>query len=161
MDYYMKYVMFVLPTAALCALAGYYFVDYEFPEAPRWLRWFARILIYAACIWRITGRPDCPPIAFLPLFVTIVLGPIAEEICFRYMLFRAVAEIVARRSERLAYPVALVVQALYFGLMHRDWLGAFMIGLLLGSLYYVTGDIRDCILAHSLWNLSCVLARFI
>lgn len=82
------------------------------------------------------------------IFSVVLLGPVAEELFFR----GAITKVLLRRY---APWVAVVVSGLLFGLVHINppqVVGAALIGILLGWLYWRTGSLIPCILLHVVNN---------
>lgn len=82
----------------------------------------------------------------------IVIAPISEEIALRGVVFT--------RIEAESSPItAVVVSSLLFGLMHLMAggiilvIGAFIIGALLGLIFYKTNSLLACFIAHAFANL--------
>lgn len=76
-----------------------------------------------------------------------ILAPVAEEMVFRGAILRQLLTLFSRRF----HWVAIVVSALIFGAIHLNMaqgIHAFVIGLLLGWLYYRTGSIVPGIVLH-------------
>ncbi len=87
-------------------------------------------------------------VSFLTVFYAVILGPVSEELMFRGCTFE-----YARRGTGAAG--AIVIQALLFAAMHMNKLQStytFVIGLALGYVYYITGNILFTILLHILYN---------
>ncbi|MBR1741103.1 MAG: CPBP family intramembrane metalloprotease [Lachnospiraceae bacterium] len=81
---------------------------------------------------------------------TLLLGPVAEELIFRGVLFDRLY---------LAFPfwVANLLQAFLFGVYHGNLIQgtyAFLFGLLLGMMHQTGGSIWNNILTHILFNLT-------
>ncbi|MBO4688435.1 MAG: CPBP family intramembrane metalloprotease [Clostridiales bacterium] len=85
---------------------------------------------------------------YMYVFALCILIPILEEIIFRGCVMEGMLE--------LGHPyVAIVLSALYFGLMHGQIIQicyAFLSGIVLGIIYYSTKNIVMTILAHSVFN---------
>lgn len=85
-------------------------------------------------------------------FITLILGPIGEEISHRGLLYGYL------RNTRLGVVWGLVVQALLFSMIHfriHDIianLDLFVIGIILGILYELTGSLYPSIICHGLIN---------
>ena len=82
-----------------------------------------------------------------------VVGPILEEAVFREALLGGML------LEKVRPWIAILISALVFGLVHGNpaqFPAAFIIGLLLGVIYYKTGNIVVPILMHMANNLICV-----
>ncbi|MFP4150365.1 MAG: CPBP family intramembrane glutamic endopeptidase, partial [Nitriliruptoraceae bacterium] len=93
----------------------------------------------------------------LPLLLVVVLAvvvaPLTEEVVFRGVLFRAMAD-------RLNLGVGLVVSSAIFSVIHIEvvasqpvaLLGLFTVGLLLALAYHLTGNLMVPILGHAVFN---------
>jgi uncharacterized protein len=83
--------------------------------------------------------------------LTCVIAPLTEEFVFRGFLFKVL-------WERTNVPVATVVTAVLFGLVHKpgaDWIGVLVLGLLgavLCLLFWRTVSLIPCIVLHSFHN---------
>ncbi len=90
----------------------------------------------------------------VPGVLSIVLGaPIVEEIIFRGLIFRTM-------RERLALPVALIGQALIFGVSHGNILQGIMtfgLGCLLAWVYLRTRSLYCTMIVHCGFNTTTVL----
>lgn len=92
--------------------------------------------------------PDTPLRAAIALASVTVLGPLAEELVFRGLIFR-----LARRAWG---PLAgAIISALIFGLAHGEpWFlfGLIGLGLLLAFVYELTGSLTACVVLHAVHN---------
>lgn len=94
----------------------------------------------------------------------VVLAPAAEEILFRGILLGALIHKTkfqpADRRRRLVQ-CANMITSLLFGALHMSaWpapIGIFVLSLVLGKTYIVTGRLWPCIIAHSVFNFTGVL----
>ena len=89
----------------------------------------------------------------LSLLAVGIIGPIFEEILFRGLIFGELRKITKVR-------VALLLQALLFGAFHMNVIQssyAFIIGILLGFVYYRSNSILAPMLVHITINSSTVL----
>lgn len=80
-----------------------------------------------------------------------VLAPLAEETVFRGAVLRRLLEVVGRRAHWLA----IIISALLFGLVHGNnaqFVHAFLLGLLLGWMFYRTGSILPGMVLHIVNN---------
>lgn len=87
--------------------------------------------------------------SILTSLYAIVLGPICEEILFRGITFSA-------GRQAFSGPVAIVIQAVLFGIYHRNMFQgcyAFVFGLGLGYVMYLYDDIAITILLHIAFNI--------
>ncbi len=94
----------------------------------------------------------------LSLLAVGVIGPVFEEILFRGLIFGELRKITKVRA-------ALVIQALLFGIFHLNAIQssyAFLIGLLLGFVYYRSNSIIAPMIVHIIINTSSViLSQFV
>lgn len=101
----------------------------------------------------------------LALAALAMVGPIAEEFCFRYGVEGALLDDRRRVDGRSTMPrwVAVVVSAAVFGLIHANpaqMVGAFLFGLYFGALFAFTGSLWPSLLCHVLNNgIAVVLMR--
>ena len=87
-----------------------------------------------------------------------IVGPIFEEILFRGLIFGELRKITPVK-------IALVIQALLFGAYHLNLVQgvyAFLLGLLIGYVYYRSNSIIAPILMHvSINSLSVIINEFV
>lgn len=93
----------------------------------------------------------------LALAALALVGPIAEEFCFRYGVEGALLDDRRRVDGRRTMPrwVAVVVSAAIFGLIHANpaqMVGAFLFGVYFGALFAFTGSLWPSLLCHVLNN---------
>ena len=92
------------------------------------------------------------PLALVVL-VAVVVAPLTEEVVFRGVLFRAMAD-------RINLGVGLVLSSVIFSAIHIEvvvsqpvaLLGLFSVGLLLALAYHLTGNLMVPILGHAVFN---------
>lgn len=80
----------------------------------------------------------------------VVVGPIAEELLFR----GAILGFLLKKRD-LSYKYAILISALLFGLIHMNpaqIVYAFVLGMVLGRIYYQSGSLLLCIILHVLLN---------
>jgi membrane protease YdiL (CAAX protease family) len=100
-----------------------------------------------------TGLDIESPMLQLPLLiVVVVVGPIAEEILFRGILFR-------RLLRRWPPLLAAFGSSLLFGAAHFDLVGSTFMGLALVALYVMTRSLWVPVAAHALNNLLAMLSQ--
>lgn len=81
-----------------------------------------------------------------------ILGPIAEELTFRGLIFR-------RMKDSMGTFMAVLLSSLLFGIYHGNviqFIYAFLMGLVLAIIYHRTGTLWTAVLAHiaaNLWSL--------
>ena len=101
----------------------------------------------------LTDRAGSDAEVVLLVLMVVVGAPIIEELFFRGLLMRAIQ---ARWNDSLA----LVASALFFAVVHLQWLeipGLFAFGLILGACAQWTGRLGMGILAHSAFNATAVV----
>ncbi|TVR23879.1 MAG: CPBP family intramembrane metalloprotease [Nitriliruptor sp.] len=92
------------------------------------------------------------PLALVAL-LAVVVAPLVEEVIFRGVLFRALAD-------RINLPVGLVLSSAVFALIHIEvvlsqpfaLVGLFTVGFLLALAYYLTGNLMVAVLGHAVFN---------
>jgi membrane protease YdiL (CAAX protease family) len=87
----------------------------------------------------------------LALIGIVILPPLVEEIVFRGVLLE-------RFAVKWRVGVAVIVSAVFFGILHADPVGAGMFGVVTGLLYLRTGSLWPGIIIHFLNNLVALLA---
>ncbi len=103
------------------------------------------------------GAPDGfqledPALQALLLIVVVLVGPIAEEILFRGILFR-------RLLRRWPPLLAALGSSLLFGAAHFDLVGSTLMGLALVALYVQTRSLWAPVAAHAINNLLAMLSQ--
>ena len=95
------------------------------------------------------------PFIALPIFIlTEIFGVAGEEIVCRYFSVNALRQKLGKSS-------VIVTSSLIWTLMHWDTNpGIFILGLLLGYLYYETESLSVCILLHFIYNLTILTMPF-
>jgi membrane protease YdiL (CAAX protease family) len=137
--------VFILCPLILC-LIGLLIVA---SEADNLLRYFC-----PAPEWINSFMTDITTSGFSSILLLGIVAPLSEEILFRGIILKG---LVSRYSPTKA----ILISAILFSLFHLNlyqFFGAFMIGLLLGYLYFRMKSVLPCILAHSITNLLAVLA---
>jgi membrane protease YdiL (CAAX protease family) len=89
----------------------------------------------------------------LVALLAVVVAPVTEEVVFRGVLFRALAD-------RLNLAVGVVLSSVIFALIHIEvvvsqplaLLGLFTVGVLLALAYHLTGNLMVPILGHAVFN---------
>jgi membrane protease YdiL (CAAX protease family) len=79
------------------------------------------------------------------LFLAVIVGPIVEELVFRGMLFRS------WEAEWGWFPAMLATSAV-FAAYHPVPFAAFIVSVILVTLYRRTGSLRACVLVHAVYN---------
>ena len=85
-----------------------------------------------------------------------IIAPVVEEIFFRGFIFGGL-------RTRYSFPIAAVISALLFGLLHLQWtaiLPITLLGLIFAFLYERSGSIWPGILMHFLTNACSLSAAF-
>lgn len=138
-----NYALFPL---LLLIVAGSALIGSEIDNMQRTLFWYPDIQ------WKLMGELQNQ--GFLSLFLLVIIGPFAEELVFRGIVLK---------SFMLQYSPAkaIVLSAIIFSCAHMDplqMLPAFGMGILLGWLYFATGNLWLCISLHSAQNLLSFIA---
>ena len=103
----------------------------------------------------ITGNPVGNVVAlmidqsniFIQLLIIVILGPIFEELVFRKFLI----DRTAGYGEKVAVILSATVFALYHGNIGQA-VYAFVVGLLFGTIYLRTGNIKNTMILHMMIN---------
>ena len=93
----------------------------------------------------LTGR-----VSFLLGLYTVFLGPIAEEFAFRGVSLSIL-------EKQFGFAIANILQALFFGFVHLNLIQgiyAFGVGLFVGYIVHLTGNIVTSILFHIAFNAA-------
>jgi len=75
----------------------------------------------------------------------LIIAPIVEEVLIRGLLLH-------RLAIKWNTTIAIILSSLFFGIMHFDFLGAFIFGIIMALLFLKSGKIIVPIIAHSLYN---------
>lgn len=100
---------------------------------------------------------DSMKTSILCLFAIVIVGPVCEELVFRSGIM------VQLMKKGMNPAVAILTSALVFGLVHvnpSQVFGAFLIGILFGWLFYVSGNILVSIVVHIANNALAVALMF-
>lgn len=107
---------------------------------------------------------DHPKMLVPQLFDTFISAPLMEEILYRGLLLNAILFIGLKLgvSKKYLFVVFLVLSALIFGSIHASsniltFIGFSLVGLNLGALYLISGNLIVPITVHFLNNLSASL----
>lgn len=95
--------------------------------------------------------------SFVMLLAVAVLGPILEEIIFRGI-------ILSRLSDVMKTEIAVVVQAVFFGIMHGNliWISyAVFMGIILGYIKVCTNSLEASTIAHMSYNIGSPIAAVV
>lgn len=94
-------------------------------------------------------------------FVVLVGAPIAEELFFRGLVLRTLADRFARRPPAVRAAVSITGSGLLFGLAHFEplqFLGLFVVGCVFAAIVWSTGRLGTSIIAHASFNLVALAA---
>jgi membrane protease YdiL (CAAX protease family) len=83
-------------------------------------------------------------------FYTVIVAPLMEELFFRKLLID--------RLRPLGQWVCILVSGVFFGLFHgniEQFSYAALLGILLGYIYFNTGNVWYCVAIHSILNFFC------
>jgi membrane protease YdiL (CAAX protease family) len=99
------------------------------------------------------NKPEGPFQIFLAFAMFVVVGPAVEEFTFRGLLF-------TRLSLKYSPRTALILSSLMFGLLHFDFVGAFIFGLVAASLYAHSRSLIAPFALHAVNNLIAFTGFF-
>lgn len=88
------------------------------------------------------------------LISTVLMAPLSEELVCRGLVLRLAMKVSSR------FWIVNMIQAFAFGVMHGNVIQgiyAFLLGLVLGYLYFRFGNIWLCMLLHAAMNFSSIL----
>ncbi|MDO4187749.1 MAG: CPBP family intramembrane metalloprotease [Lachnospiraceae bacterium] len=91
------------------------------------------------------------------LIYVCLLAPIIEELIFRGLILGIIKKFAP-------FIVANITQAIVFGIYHGNWVQgiyAFLLGILIGYVAYITGSIVYTIVLHMGVNISGILIDYI
>jgi uncharacterized protein len=87
----------------------------------------------------------------LLFFTLIIAAPLCEELIFRGILLQ-------RWATKWNPPIALILTSLLFGILHVNFIGAGILGLVAGVLYYQTKSLWTPIALHAMNNTIASLS---
>jgi uncharacterized protein len=93
-----------------------------------------------------------PDLSRVLLFITLIIAaPLCEEFVFRGILLQ-------RWATKWNPPIALILTSTLFGLLHVNFIGAGILGLVAGVLYYQTKSLWTPIALHAMNNTIASLS---
>jgi len=123
---------------------------------------------YNAPTTKLTGASHGGGIVLIVL-ATALLAPVAEELFFRGLVFRALVRLCTSvrsgpgTARTTGLVVAIVVDGLLFGLAHGEWVqlaGLALLGVVLATMTYRTGRLGMNMVTHASFNLVAVLSVY-
>lgn len=99
------------------------------------------------------NKPEGPFQILLGFVMFVVVGPAVEEFTFRGLLF-------TRLSVKYSPGKAIVISSLMFGLLHFDFIGAFVFGLVAAGLYAQSRSLIAPFALHAVNNLIAFAGFF-
>jgi uncharacterized protein len=128
-------------------LLGYFWYSLN-PESVRYL--LDRMLRLQAAM-----RPTdsvLPNLTRVMLFITVIIAaPLCEELIFRGILLQ-------RWATKWNPPIALILTSLLFGALHVNIVGAGILGLIAGLLYFKTKSLWTAVALHAMNNTIASLS---
>lgn len=101
---------------------------------------------------------------WIMLLLVVVLGPVIEELLFRFIPFKALKEKISRNKLLLISSILFTIPHIFSLVSGQDVLGDLLalpkyliIGWMLGSYYYKNSDIGRVILVHIVYNIIAFL----
>lgn len=95
-----------------------------------------------------------PETSYILSLFSIIIAPISEEFLYR--------GIILNQLKESGYLFSIVISSIYFGVMHGiGFLHAFIIGLILGFAFILTGNIIWPIIIHFICNLTTDLIGYL
>ena len=85
-----------------------------------------------------------------------IIAPLFEELLFRGIVMKEFLKIMRPWA-------AIVLQALIFGISHRvlfQTIFTFIVGIILGIVYYKTHSIKEAAICHSVFNISELFSKY-
>ncbi|MBI1991968.1 MAG: CPBP family intramembrane metalloprotease [Candidatus Omnitrophica bacterium] len=107
-------------------------------------------------IQRLIFQEDRALVLGLTALLTCVVGPVAEELFFRGVVYPAI-------RQRTSWGIAILVSGALFGLLHANPVGfpaIFLLGCLLANLYERTGSLAGPLTVHVLHNTFLMSMAF-
>lgn len=98
----------------------------------------------------------------LTFFVISVIGPVIEEIIYRYIIQNAIGKKLSKKIPKISGIISIVISSFLFGFVHTFSLDLYLInyvglGLVLGISYYKTKNLSISITAHIINNLFSLI----
>lgn len=94
---------------------------------------------------------------YLSIIGTIIIGPILEEIIFRYILYNKLCLFNNKK-------VSIILTTIIFSLLHNNFINilyAFIIGFILTTIYSKRNNIKEVIVLHAISNaMSLLINKF-
>lgn len=96
-----------------------------------------------------------PLLLALRLFGFVLVVPLMEELFWRSFLMRWIeGRGFLAVDPKSVGALALVVSSSLFALEHREWLAGLLAGLVYGSIYRRSGNLRACAVSHAISNAA-------
>src|SRR5690606_99960 len=92
-------------------------------------------------LWVYDGSSSSMVSSLINIVVVVLLGPVLEEIMFRWLL-------IERWKAKYSITSAVTLSSLIFGILHADLVGAFIFGVVLCAIYLHTRSLWGPILVH-------------
>ena len=92
---------------------------------------------------------------YIALFVSVIIGPILEELVFRYLIYNNLNKFNKKNT-------SIILSSLIFALVHNGFINivyAFIIGTILTIIYSKNKNIKEVIILHMVANLMSLLIK--
>lgn len=131
-------------------MTGMFIVLFLFSLGAVWLNSFLLSFPFPHYVEMFLQMDDVFPektILYILMFIHIsFIGPIAEELIFRGLILK-------RLAEKTNMTKAIFISSALFGIFHFDLIGSFIFGLMMALLYLHTNNLLFPIIVHSANNL--------
>ncbi|WP_019412674.1 CPBP family intramembrane glutamic endopeptidase [Paenisporosarcina sp. TG20] len=138
-------------------LLGFVILSLAFSMSAFWLQLF---ILYPTFPWLVDFFLEPIPMPENPIYLTLtilsiaIIGPVAEEFIFRGVLLK-------RMIKKTSMWGGIVISSILFGILHPDFLGAFVFGIVASLLYLKTNNLFIPTLFHIINNSIVVISMYI
>jgi uncharacterized protein len=138
-------------------IVGLVCASFMFSAGMLWLQMYILLPVAPWLVDFFSGTIPLPGNKLYAVFmiaIITVIGPIAEEFMFRGVLLKRIIAKTTMWS-------GVLISSLFFGMLHADFVGAFLFGVLSSLLFLRTGNLLLPILFHSLNNSVASYLMFV
>ncbi len=141
----------------LPSIAGMVLVSIAFSLAMFWLQLtilHSTVPFLAELLLAPVELPGGAAYEYFMLLILVILAPVVEEFVFRGVF-------LTRFAAKTSLWGGILFSSLLFGLLHIDFVGAFLFGIIASLLYVRTGNLLVPILFHMLNNALAAFAMYV